>query len=177
MSDDRSLDARLVQCARAGSREAAEELVERHWRPAWRVARGITGDAGLAEDVVQESMLAALNSLHRFEPTRAAFGTWLHRITVNRALNVARRGRRHAGLDEVAMVAGEPDGSHLDAAFLEAVAGLRPAHRAVVVLRYGLDYSPPEIAEVLEIALGTVNSRLARALETLRETMETPHVH
>lgn len=177
MTDARALDARLVQRARAGSREAAEELVERHWRPAWRLARGITGDGGLAEDVVQESMLAALNSLHRFEPARAAFGTWLHRITVNRALNVARRGRRHAGLDAAMGIAADPDAPFLDAAFLAAIAALRPAHRAVVVLRYGLDYSPPEIADVLEIALGTVNSRLARALETLRETMETPHVH
>jgi RNA polymerase sigma-70 factor, ECF subfamily len=174
MNDDRRIDEHLVSRAKAGSRQAADELIERHWRPAWRVARGITGDAGLAEDVVQESMVSALHSLNRFDPSRAAFGTWLHRITVNRALN-ARRTRRHAGLDEAATVASEQVEHLVDASFLAAIAGLRPAHRAVVVLRYGLDYSPPEIAEVLEIAVGTVNSRLARALETLRETMESPH--
>ena len=172
MSDDRLLDERLVERARAGSREALDELVERHWRPAWRVARGITGDPRLAEDVVQESMLAALRELHRFEPSRAAFRTWLHRITVNRAINATRRGRRHAALDDAMSLRGEPD-DPLHTTFLEAISGLRPAHRAVVVLRYGLDYSPPEIADVLEVPVGTVNSRLARALETLRETMES----
>lgn len=57
MTPDRLLDEGLVKRVRAGSREAAEELAERHWRPAWRVARGITGDAALAEDVVQEAMM------------------------------------------------------------------------------------------------------------------------
>lgn len=94
---------------------------------------------------------------------------------MNRALNATRRGRRHSELDAAAAVAADTPEHLLDEAFLDAIAGLRPAHRAVVVLRYGLDYSPPEIAEVLEVSVGTVHSRLGRALQSLRQTMESPH--
>jgi RNA polymerase sigma factor (sigma-70 family) len=166
-------DARLVEAARRGSRDAAGALVERHWRDAWRVARGITGDAGTAEEVAQESLIAALGALDRFDPARGAFGAWLHRIAVNWSLNAVRRERRHRGLDAAGDLAAAPAEDE-DARFLEAIADLSPAHRAVLVLRFGLGRSPAEIAEVLEVPAGTVHSRTARALDALRQTMESP---
>ena len=172
--DDIHDDRPLVERARRGSRDAAGELVERHWRSSWRVARGITGDAATAEEVAQESLISALGALDRFDPGRGKFRAWLHRITVNRALNATRRERRHTGLDSAEDVAAEAEAG-VDARFLEAIATLKPPHRAVLVLRYGLDYAPPEIAAVLELPVGTVNSRLARALAALRQTMESPH--
>ncbi|MGD9694573.1 MAG: RNA polymerase sigma factor [Thermoleophilia bacterium] len=171
-------DAPLVARARGGSAEAASALARAHWRSAWRVARGITGDDGIAEDVVQESLVAALRGLDRFDPRRGTFAAWLHRITVNRAIGEVRRRRRRPTAPEEdgrdAVAADPPPGSN--DAFLDAVAELKPDHRAVVVLRYGLDYTPTEIAGVLDLPVGTVNSRLARALTILRETMESPHV-
>lgn len=164
-------DATLVERARRGSRDAAGALVERHWRDAWRVARGITGDAGTAEEVAQESLIAALGALDRFDPGRGAFGAWLHRIAVNRSINAVRRERRHRGLEAADAVAA-PAGDE-DARFLEAIAGLPPDHRAVLVLRFGLGRSAVETAEVLEVPVGTVHSRQSRALEALRQTMES----
>ncbi len=176
MRIDPAEDLALVERVRAGSREAAGVLVDRHWRGCWRVARGILGDPVAAEDVVQESLVAALQKIDAFDPLRGQFGAWLHRITVNRALNEVRRGRRRGlTLDEAD---GRPAADVVgDDGFLLAIAGLKPDHRAVVVLRYGLDYSPVEIAEVLQVPVGTVNSRLARALDSLRLTTEPPRVH
>lgn len=175
MDADHDDDIALVMRARAGSAEAAGRLVDRHWRDCWRAARGILGDPVAAEDVVQESLLAALGKLDDFDPARGRFGGWLHRITVNRALSELRRRRRSVPLDEAGPRAApevvDDDG------FLAAIASLSPDHRAVVVLRYGLDYPPAEIAAALDLALGTVHSRLSRALDALRQTTEPPHVH
>ena len=97
----------------------------------------------------------------------------VHRIAVNRSLNAVRRERRHRGLDAACDLAAAPAEDE-DARFLEAIADLSPAHRAVLVLRFGLGRSPAEIAEVLEVPAGTVHSRTARALDALRQTMESP---
>ena len=64
------------------------------------VARGVTGDAAAAEDVAQESLIAALEAIARFDPSRGTFAAWLNRITVNRALNAVRGRRRLGSLEE-----------------------------------------------------------------------------
>jgi RNA polymerase sigma-70 factor (ECF subfamily) len=158
----------LVRDAQRGSTEAFEELFRRHWRRAHRAAFLVVGDATAAEDIAQEAFLAAIRALDRFDRSRP-FGPWLHRITVNRAIDFARaRSLRaeSAFSDEMAGAA-----SSLDEISAELVAALRelaPDHRAVVVLRYVLEYTPGEIASMLDLPRGTVNSRLRRALDTLR---------
>lgn len=164
-------DTALIEAVLGGSAEAAEALVDRHWRGLWHIARGITGDAPGAEDVVQEALAAAFGRLDRFDPRRGSLRAWLGRITVNRALNRRRDHRPAEPLPED--LAGDATDVHEDAAFLAAIAGLSDEHRAVVVLRYGLDYTPQEIAETLDLRLGTVHSRLARALASLRRSMGT----
>lgn len=162
-------DRSLVAAALDGSRGAAEAIVDRHWRTLWHIAHGITGDAAGAEDVVQDAFAAAFRRLDRFDPRRASLRTWLSRITVNRALNCRRDQRPTQRLPE--SFAAPQVERRDDAGFLAAIAGLSDAHRAVVVLRYGLDYTPQEIADILGVRVGTVHSRLARALSTLRRTM------
>jgi len=169
-------DLDLIEQVREGSREAAGVLVDRHWQSCWSVARGILRDPVAAEDVVQESLVAALDKIESFDERRGRFGAWLHRITVNNALNELRRGRRRARWLEHAQPWAPADPGD-DGGFLAAIADLKPLHRAVVVLRYGLDYSSTEIAEILEVPVGTVDSRLSRALESLRQTTEPPRVH
>ena len=169
----RASDAALVRKARAGSREAAGELFTRHWPGAWRAALVVTGRREMADDVAQDAFERAFAALSRFDERRP-FAAWLHRITVNRALDLLRRERRLVGLDTVA----EPpsawrDLGAEDRALLDAVATLGLQRRTVVVLRYGLGYTPTEIAEMLELPVGTVNSRLARALEDLRAARVT----
>src|SRR5437773_8945479 len=94
-------DAATVNRARSGDSDAFRLLVEQHSKPIFRVAYRMTGNEHDADDVVQETFLRAYKQLGRFEE-RANFGTWLHRIAVNCALDLLRsRGRldRHYGGD------------------------------------------------------------------------------
>lgn len=167
-------DARLVELARGGSRDAAAELFARHWRPAWRAAYAITGRRELADDVAQDAFERAFAALARFDERRP-FAPWLHRIVTNRCLDLLRAERRLAGDAELERLeAWEPHGG--DAELLEAVAGLTLQRRVVVVLRYGLGYPPAAIAEILALPVGTVHSRLARALDDLRALYEVNDV-
>jgi len=132
----------------------------------------VVHDAAGAEDIAQEAFLAAVRALDRFD-RRRPFGPWLHRIVVNRAIDWARREalRRGAGDPEhspVAAHADEPAAGEL----MPALTQLAPEQRAVVVLRYLLEYTPGEIARMLELPRGTVNSRLRRGLDRLRDLIE-----
>jgi RNA polymerase sigma-70 factor, ECF subfamily len=168
-------DAKLVELARRGSRDAAAELFARYWRPAWRAAYVVTGRRELADDVAQDAFERAFAALSRFDERRP-FGPWLHRIVVNRCLDLLRTERRLvAGDAELARLEWH-DVSAGDHELLDAVAGLSLQRRVVVVLRYGLGYQPTAIAELLGIPTGTVNSRLARALEELRADYEVNDV-
>jgi RNA polymerase sigma-70 factor (ECF subfamily) len=165
-------DARLVRRAQRGSREAAAALFARHWPAAHRAALAVTGSAASAEDVAQDAFERAFAGIGGFD-ARRPFAPWLHRIVVNRALDLLRRERRLVGLDAVEEPGGpDPWDGAEDPIALRAVAALDPDRRAVVVLRYLLDYRPPEIAEMLGIPVGTVNSRLGRALAELRDRLE-----
>jgi RNA polymerase sigma-70 factor (ECF subfamily) len=159
-----------VRGAQAGSVSDLEALFELHWPRAYRAAYLVCRDAAAAEDIAQEAFLAAVRALDRFD-RRRPFGPWLHRIVVNRAIDWsrARRLRAEVELHETAVGAAEalPSGnSHTLAA---ALAALSPEHRAVIVLRYLLEYTPGEIAGLLDLPRGTVNSRLRRGLDELGE--------
>jgi RNA polymerase sigma-70 factor (ECF subfamily) len=163
-------DGELVVRARAGSRDAAAELFARHWPRAWRMARAVTGRRDMADDVAQDAFERAFAALGRFD-RRRPFGPWLHRIVVNRSLDLLRSERRLIGPEALDRVEGEwRDRSGEDRELLAAVAGLSPQRRVVIVLRYGLGYTPAAIADLLDLPVGTVHSRLARALDDLRRT-------
>jgi RNA polymerase sigma-70 factor, ECF subfamily len=159
-----------VRGAQAGSASNLEALFKLHWPRAYRAAYLVCRDASAAEDIAQESFLAAVRALDRFD-RRRPFGPWLHRIVVNRAIDWsrARSLRGEVALHESA-ASGEdalPTGnSHTVAS---ALASLSPEHRAVIVLRHLLAYTPGEIAELLDLPRGTVNSRLRRGLDELGE--------
>jgi RNA polymerase sigma-70 factor (ECF subfamily) len=156
-----------VRGAQAGSEADLEALFRAHWPRAFRAAYLVVGDAAAAEDVAQESFLAAVRALDRFD-RRRPFGPWLHRIVVNRAIDWsrARRLRAEQELGDPRAVDHEPG----DAAGLAgAIATLPAEQRAVIVLRHLLGYTPGEIASLLELPRGTVNSRLRRGLDALKE--------
>ncbi len=159
-----------VRAAQAGSASDLEALFRHHWAGAYRAAYLVVHDAAAAEDIAQEAFLAAVRALDRFD-RRRPFGPWLHRIVVNRAIDWARARalRAEVGLVDAASAPprapGDPD------AVAAALASLSPDHRAGVVLRYLLDYTPGEIAELLDLPRGTVNSRLRRALDAMRERL------
>jgi RNA polymerase sigma-70 factor (ECF subfamily) len=160
-----------VRDAQRGSVDALESLFRLHWPRAYRAALLVVGDAAAAEDIAQESFLAAVRSLDRFDGRRP-FGPWLHRIVVNRAIDWsrARRLRRELDLEGVAEPAAQERDLDSRADELSAaLSTLGPEHRAVIVLRYLLEYTPGEIAELLGLPRGTVNSRLRRGLDQLEE--------
>ena len=161
-------DAKLVHRAQAGEAEALEQLFRRHWPAAHRAAFLVVHDARAAEDIAQEAFLAAVRALDRFD-RRRPFAPWLHRIAVNRAIDFARARalRREVGADVAVDRAAPPARDGWSDAVVAALAELDPEHRAVVVLRYLLEYTPGEIARLLDLPRGTVNSRLRRALDRL----------
>ena len=99
---------------------------------------------------------------------RRPFAPWLHRIVVNRAIDWtrARKLRAEVELGDWLPGTAEPE---LDGSALARIAELAPEHRAVVVLRYVLEYTPGEIAELLDLPRGTVNSRLRRGLDRMKQ--------
>jgi RNA polymerase sigma-70 factor, ECF subfamily len=162
-----------VRGAQAGSASDFEALFRAHWPRAYRAAYLVVQDAAGAEDVAQEAFVAAVRALDRFDSARP-FGPWLHRIVVNRAIDWtrARALRREVGageaIDEVPAEGRSEPATPLPEDVVTALASLSPDHRAVVVLRYVLEYTPGEIARMLELPRGTVNSRLRRALDALQ---------
>ena len=158
-----------VRGAQAGSASDLEELYRAHWGRAYRAAYLVVHDAAAAEDIAQEAFLAAVRALDRFD-RRRPFGPWLHRIVVNRAIDWARARslRREVGDESLASI-GAPQiqaGDELER-ILGALRDLSPEHRAVIVLRHLLEYTPGEIAALLDVPRGTVNSRLRRGLDEL----------
>jgi RNA polymerase sigma-70 factor, ECF subfamily len=164
-----------VRGAQAGSASDLEALFSSHWPRAYRAAYLVVHDAAAAEDIAQEAFLSAVRAIHTFD-RRRPFGPWLHRIVVNRAIDWARARslRREIGEDalEGAQARPDPPGQMLSEGIAAALAGLSPEHRAVVVLRYLLEYTPGEIASLLDLPRGTVNSRLRRALDSLEGRLE-----
>jgi RNA polymerase sigma-70 factor, ECF subfamily len=168
----------LIGAAQTGSEPAVEELFRRHWPKTHRAAYLIVRDSAAAEDIAQEAFLSALSALGRFD-RRRPFAPWLHRIAVNRAIDWSRA---RAVRSEVTA-----SGPLLDAVGFEpsaeedlgsrdeieaALARLSAEHRAAVVLRYLLDYTPGEISRMLDLPRGTINSRLRRALDQLSGLLE-----
>lgn len=158
--------------AQRGSREALAGLYAAHWPRAHRAAYLVVHDRAAAEDIAQDGFLAAVSALDRFD-RRRPFAPWLHRIVVNRAIDWARRESLRRSVSEAAHEVESPAGSpQVGGDVMEALAQLPVEQRAVVVLRHLLEYTPREIARMLGLPRGTVNSRLRRALDRLGELLE-----
>lgn len=165
-------ERKLIREAQRGSQQALADLYAAHWRRAHRAAYFVVHDGAAAEDIAQDAFLAAIDALDRFD-RRRPFAPWLHRIVINRAVDWGRREslRRAVGDSEAAADAAPPAES-IGEDVMEALAQLPVEQRAVVVLRYLLDYTPGEVAAMLDLPRGTVNSRLRRALDKLGELLE-----
>jgi RNA polymerase sigma-70 factor (ECF subfamily) len=171
-------DRRRLRAAREGSATDFEALFRAHWRTAYRAAYLVVHDAAAAEDIAQEAFLSAIRALDRFDRSRP-FGPWLHRIVVNRAIDWSRARairREVPGDAQLATATALPAGSPADTAehsapysddVAAALASLSSEHRAVIVMRYLLEYTPGEIGRALGLPRGTVNSRLRRGLDRL----------
>ena len=167
-------DTALVLAAKQGSTEALGRIFDLHWPAVWRAAYAVSGQREVASDAAQDAFVRAADALARFDHRRP-LRPWLVRVAVNRAIDLLRRQRRllpEDALEEPAVF----DEPFADESLRESVARLDPERRAVVALHYWFDYTTPEIAEALDVPLGTVASRLSRALRDLRLHLEAQNV-
>ena len=173
-------DRRLVERLRAGEARAFEELVIAHQHRIFAVAQRMLGNAAEAEEIAQEVFLRVHRSIGEFRGD-ARLSTWLYAITSRLCLNRLTGGDRRLRRDDADAIARAPgpgdaaallERSEVEAALHEAIAGLPEDRRIVVVLRdlEGLSYE--EIAQALDLELGTVRSRLHRARMDLKAKLE-----
>src|SRR5439155_22246357 len=120
-----------IRRAQAGSVSDLEALFREHWSRAYRAAYLVVHDAAAAEDIAQESFLAAIRALDRFD-RRRPFAPWLHRIAVNRAIDWARARALRAETEEIEAPA-PPQHAH-DEGLLRELQALPPEHRALIVM-------------------------------------------
>ena len=161
----RHSDARLVKRAAHGDRTAFDELVVRHRDRVWAIALRMCRNRDDAEDVLQETFIAAWRALDRFGG-RSEVTTWLYRIAVNKSHDVIARRRATAPLDELTEPVEPRDGGEQHAqrqAIEAALQTLTPEFRAVAVLCDILGLTPAEAAKILQIPEGTAKSRVFRA--------------
>jgi RNA polymerase sigma-70 factor (ECF subfamily) len=171
------LDELTLRRAQRGDERAWRDLIARYERPVhsliWRLLAGRARHR--VEDLAQETFVRVLRALPRFDPAGPAkLSTWILTIATRLALNELRRPE-HSELSHEPPARERTDATaeraRLGAAIAAAVAALSDAQRAVLVLReyHDLDYT--EIADVLELDVGTVKSRLSRARAALREQL------
>jgi RNA polymerase sigma-70 factor (ECF subfamily) len=162
----------LVERAREGDHDAFTLLVDLSIARLDTAARLVLRDRELARDAVQETLIRAWRDLPGLrDPAR--FDAWLHRLTVNACLDLARRRRRRVIEVELPRIdlpgLPDPSGELADRQLLdEALRRLDDRHRAVVVLHYYLGMPLPEVAAALRIPAGTAKSRLHYALASMR---------
>ena len=181
-------DLRLIEALRQGTNAAYEELLTRFQQPVYTLAFRLLNDQSEAFDVVQEVFLKVFRNITSFRG-QSTLKTWIYRITVNEAHNTRRwffRHRRHeVELDskpesrDWKEIIADGGRSPFEIAFdgeqhtmIEAALNrINPIFRDAVVLRDIADLSYEEIAEILEVSLGTVKSRILRGREALREQL------
>jgi RNA polymerase sigma-70 factor (ECF subfamily) len=187
LTEGRRSDEELAAAASHGSEAAFRELVVRFERPVFGLVVRIVRQTELAEDVAQEAFVKAWKALGRFDPSRK-FSSWLFKIAHNSALDALRRRReeplsldapREAGESAPELPADPSAENPLEKTTfraagraLEAALGeLRPRYREILVLRFSEGLAYDEIAEVMDVPLGTVKVHIFRARKELARKM------
>lgn len=181
-------DQEVVLLARGGREAAYRELVRRYERPVFALVYRMVRDRELAEDLAQETFVKALNAIESYRP-EFKFSSWIFKIANNAAIDHLRRreldtlsldGSPHAETPEAmqatALQIGARQESPLDAvearelggAIEAAIGRLRPEYRSCILLRHVEGRAYEEIAEILDLPLGTVKTYIHRARNELR---------
>ena len=172
-------ETELVSRAQNGDRNAFSELVRIHVQGVMNVVYRMYGDMQVAEDAAQETFIQAWIRLHSYRP-QSSLRNWLYRIAVNTAIDILRKEKRilPGAVEDLHLTDSAPGPEALFASFeraemvQSAVLALPEASRAVLVLREYEGLSYQEIAEALDIPVGTVMSRLNYGRKLLREKLE-----
>ena len=182
-TDLRSLaDEDLMRLVRRGQAPAFEVIYERHSQAAFSLAYRMAGSRGVAEDVVQEAFLALWRGASRYDGARGSVRSWVLGIVHNRAIDALRRTLVHEkrrasdeGLDRTLPAEERTEVEAVrndDARFVRAAMDTLPTdQRRVVELAYFSGYTHTEIAEVIDVPLGTVKGRMRLGLRKLRDEL------
>jgi RNA polymerase sigma-70 factor (ECF subfamily) len=174
----------LIENWQRGDVNAFELLYRQYEKQVFRTAYLITGNKAEAEDALQEVFTSVWKSRHTYDPKKGKLTTWLHRITVNQCSRAKTKKtpavvsieEKEIDLPETGSQSQPEEISITKAEYdrlLKAMNALDTKHRSVLVLRYFNDLSYQEIAEALELPLGTVKSRLNQSLRYLKEQMRS----
>src|SRR5438477_11236042 len=185
-------DPEVVAWAKQGREAAFRELVRRYERPIFSLLYRMVRDRALAEDLAQETFIKVLNAIGSYNP-QFKFSSWIFKIANNAAIDHLRKreldtlsldGPPHATPpDEVSATAPQPgdraesplqelEARELGGAIERALARLRPEYRACILLRHVEGFSYEEIAQTLDLPLGTVKTYIHRARNELRGYLE-----
>ena len=184
-------DQDIVALARAGEEAAYRELIRRYERPLFSLLYRMVRDRELAEDLSQETFVKALNAIESYRP-EFKFSSWIFKIANNAAIDHLRRreldtlsleGSPHAetpeAVEATALQIGDRQESPLDTVearelggqIERAIAQLRPEYRSCILLRHVEGRAYEEIAEILNLPLGTVKTYIHRARNELRQAL------
>ncbi|MDH3271909.1 MAG: sigma-70 family RNA polymerase sigma factor [Gemmatimonadota bacterium] len=184
-------DRELATCAARGQELAFRELLTRYERPVFSLIYRMVRDRTLAEDLAQEAFIRAFNAIGSYK-TSYKFSNWIFKIANNHTIDYLRKrkldtvsidGSPHAtSVDEIArsrlVIESEQESPHeyvehkeLGGQIEEAIGGLRAEYRSVILLRHVEGYAYDEIAEILDLPLGTVKTYLHRARGELRKSL------
>lgn len=172
-------ETELLMRAQHGERHAFNELVLLHAQGVRNVIYRMCGDTQVAEDAAQETFIQAWLRIASFRP-QASLRSWLYRIAINAAIDILRREKRilPGDMEEMKLKDARPGPEALVsqeeriAAVQKVISSLPDASRAVLVLREYEDLSYQEIADTLDIPVGTVMSRLNYGRKVLKEKLE-----
>jgi RNA polymerase sigma-70 factor, ECF subfamily len=184
-------DHDLVRFARTGSEKAYRELLGRYQRPVFSIVYRMVRDRELAEDLSQEAFVKVFNNLDKYDP-KYKFSSWLFKIASNLAIDQLRkkspvtlsldgsRSARTADEIESSRITVESrdenpeellEAKELGAEIETAIGALRPEYRTAILLRHVEGRAYEEIAEIMEVPLGTVKTYIHRARAELRESL------
>jgi RNA polymerase sigma-70 factor (ECF subfamily) len=149
-------------------------LVKLHQLKALRAAFGILGSRSAADDAVSDAFIKVFEKIRTFDQSRP-FEPWLYRLVVNTAIDHSRLARRETPFAEVLLETAGTGDFDIRLEVATAVGTLPTQERAVIVLRYYLDFDEKSICEILQTPLGTIKSRLHRARERLRPQLSQPN--
>lgn len=167
-------DLELLRSAAGGDDQAFHALIDRHAKALFRVALSLCGNRADAEDVLQETFIGAYRGMRNFAG-RSSVKTWLVQILTRQSHKSWRRSKNHRGSVALDAEASDPrSSSNLDDRLdvMQMLQSLSPPHREVLVLRHFQGLSYDEMARVLNLPQGTVESRLTRARAELRSRLD-----
>ena len=168
----------IIKAVLEGDTESFRLLVQRYQKPVIRMIANLINDRHICEDIAQEVFLAAYKKLPSFDPSRSSFSTWLFTITKNKSINAMKKRKILSVINPPENPDFSEPGDSLirNELFLkldQALNSLNSGHRRALVMAEFENLSYEQIAQIEGIRIGTVKSRINRAKNRLRSTLES----